>query len=86
MEPWVAVHNAKEIPDIIIDHCSGKKEFVPPILGIYTDGGPEQRSNFLSVQIAHIGLQQFLDLDMLVAAEQFLVTRLKIHWRKSTAY
>ena len=68
MEPWAAVHNAKEIPDIIIDHCSGKKEFVPPILGIYTDGGPEQRSNFLSVQIAHIGRQQFLDLDMLVAA------------------
>ena len=62
------MRNAKEIPDIIIDHCSGKKELVSPILGIYTDGGPEHRSNFLSVQIAYIALQQFLDLDMLVAA------------------
>ena len=68
MEPWTAVHNAKEIPDIIIDRCSGKKELVPPILGIYTDGGPEHQSNFVSVQIAYIALQQFLDLDMLVAA------------------
>ena len=41
---------------------------VPPILGVYTDGGPEHQSNFLSVQIAYIALQRFLDLDMLIAA------------------
>ena len=68
IEPWTAVHNAKEIPDIIIDCCSGKKELVPPILGIYTDGGPEHQSKFVSVQVAYIALQQFLDLDMFVAA------------------
>ena len=68
MEPWTVVRNAKEIPDIIIDHCIGKKELVPPILRIYKDGGPEHRSNFLSVQIAYITLQQFLDLEMLVTA------------------
>ena len=62
------MHDAKEIPDIIIDRCSGKKELVPPILGIYTDGGPEHQSNFVSVQIAYIALQQFLDLGMFVVA------------------
>ena len=67
-EPSTAVRNAKEIADVIIDHYGGKKELVPPILGIYTDGGPEHRLNFLSVQIAYIALQRFLDLDMLVAA------------------
>ena len=67
-EPSTAVCNAKEIADVIIDDYGGKKELVPPILGIYTDGGPEHQSNFLSVQIAYIALQQFFDLDMLVAA------------------
>ena len=67
-EPSTAARNAKEIADVIIDHYGGKKELVPLILKIYTDGGPEHPSNFLSVQIAYIALQQFLDLDMLVAA------------------
>ena len=67
-EPSTAVRNAKEIADIIIDHYGGKKELVPPILGIYTDGGPEHSLNFLSVQIAYIALQWFLDLDMLIVA------------------
>ena len=40
-DPSTAVRNAKEIADIIIDHYGGKKELVPLILGIYTDGGPE---------------------------------------------
>ena len=57
-----------EIADVIIDYYGGKKELVPTIMGIYTDGGPEHRLNFLSIQIAYIALQQFLDLDMLVAA------------------
>ena len=40
-EPSTTVRNAKEIADVIIDHYGGKKELVLPILGIYTDGGPE---------------------------------------------
>ena len=55
-EPSTAVRNAKEITDIIIDYYGGKKELVLPILGIYTDEGPEHRLNFLSVQIAYIAL------------------------------
>lgn len=39
-----------------------------PILCLYTDGGPDHRTNFLSVQVALIGLFWILDLDMLVAA------------------
>ena len=86
MEPSTAVRNAKEIANVIIDHYGGKKELVTPISGICTDGGPEHWSSFLSVQIACIALQRFLYLDMLVAARTALVTRLKIHRRKSTAY
>ena len=39
-----------------------------PILCLYTDGGPDHRTNFLSVQVALIALFRILDLDMLVAA------------------
>ena len=39
-----------------------------PILCLYTDGGPDHRSNFLSVQVSLIALFRLLDLDMLVAA------------------
>jgi len=39
-----------------------------PILCLYTDGGPDHCTNFLSVQVALIGLFRLLDLDLLVAA------------------
>ena len=68
MEPSTTVHNGKEIAGKIIDHYGGKKDLVPPIFGIYTDGGPEHQLNFQSVKIAYIALQQFLDLDMPVAS------------------
>ena len=35
---------------------------------MYTDGGPEHRSNFLSVKLAIIALQKFLDLDLATVA------------------
>ena len=39
-----------------------------PILCLYTDGGPDHRNTYLSVQISLISLFIDLDLDMLVAA------------------
>lgn len=39
-----------------------------PILFVYTDGGPDHRTNFWSVQFAYILLFFALDLDMLIAA------------------
>ena len=50
-EPSSAIRNAKEIANALIEKYKGK-ENIPPMLTIYTDGGPEHRSNFLSVQIA----------------------------------
>ena len=35
---------------------------------MYTDGGPEHRTNFLSVKIAIIALQKFLDLNQIIVA------------------
>ena len=65
--PSSALHNAREIANVLITKY-GSKEQVPPVLIMYTDGGPEHRSNFLSVKIALIALQRFLDLDQILAA------------------
>ena len=46
-----------------LEHCHFH---LNPILCLYTDGGPDHRTNFLSVQVALIGLFRLLDLDMLV--------------------
>ena len=43
------------------------RDLVPPIIIIYTDGGPEHRTNFLSVKIAIISLQKSLNCDMVLA-------------------
>ena len=43
------------------------KKLYPPILISYTDGGPEHRTTFLSVKIALICLQKFLNLDQVLA-------------------
>ena len=39
-----------------------------PILFVYTDGGPDHRTTFWSVKLAHIATFIALDLDMLIAA------------------
>ena len=66
LEPSTALRNARETADILIEHYGA--ENVPPVLFLYTDGGPEHRTNFLSVKIAMIALKKFLNLDLLVAA------------------
>ena len=65
-DPSSALRNAAEIEDMLTHRYQGK-ENIPPIIVIYTDGGPEHRSNFLSVKIALIALQKSLDADMPVA-------------------
>ena len=40
---------------------------VQPILAVYTDGGPDHRPTFLSVQLSWIALFRKLKLDMLIA-------------------
>ena len=42
------------------------KENVPLVLVIYTDGGPEHCNMFLSMKIAIVALQKYLDLDLIL--------------------
>ena len=72
--PSTALRNAREIADVLIKKY-GSKEQDPPVLIVYTDGGPEHRSNFLSVKIALIALQRFLDLDQILAARTAKIFR-----------
>ena len=65
IDPSSALHNATEIAKVWINKY-GSKEAVPPILILYTDGGPEHHT-FLSVKIALICLQKFLNLDQVLA-------------------
>ena len=65
-DPSSALRNAAEIENVLTQRFNGK-ENIPPIIIIYTDGGSEHRSNFLSVKIALITLQKSLNVDMLLA-------------------
>ena len=65
-DPSSALRNAKEIANVLIEKYD-TKENVPPVLILYTDGGPEHRTTFLSVKIAMISLQKYLNLDQILA-------------------
>ena len=53
LQSSTALRNVREISDrLILKH--GNKEEVPPVLIVYSDGGPEHRTTFLSVKIAMI--------------------------------
>ena len=65
-DPSSALRNAKEIASVLIEKY-GTKENVPPVLILYTDGGPEHRTMFLSIKIAMISLQKYLNLDQILA-------------------
>ena len=67
LQSSTALRNAREIADCLLSKFDGKEK-VPPVLIIYSDGGPEHRTTFLSVKIAMIALSRFLDLDMLLLA------------------
>ena len=64
-EPSTALRNAVEIENALIKK-HGSKANIPPIIILYTDGGPEHRTNFLSVKIAASFLFLSLNPDMLL--------------------
>lgn len=53
--------------DLLLLHCNFGYVGVNPVLLLYTDGGPDHRSTFMSVKLSMIALFRSLDLDMLVA-------------------
>lgn len=57
--------HCSELEDILSASCPGGN--VPPILALYTDGGPDHRPTYGSVQVALLGVFKRYDLDMLVA-------------------
>ena len=60
------VQNSLEIERALIKK-SGTKENIHLIIIIYTDGGPEHHTNFLSVKITIILLQESLNSDIIIA-------------------
>ena len=67
ISPSSALKNAREVGDVSIVKY-GSVEQIPPALIMYTDGGPEHRTTFLSVKITIIALQKFLNLDHILVA------------------
>ena len=61
-----AIRNSIEIEWALIKNFDTRKN-VPPIIIIYTDGGPEHRQNFLSVKIAITSLKKSLNSDMIIS-------------------
>ena len=58
------MRNAAEVANVLIEKLD-TKEVLPSVLIPYTDGGPERRTTNLSVKIAMICLQKYLDLDQI---------------------
>ena len=65
-DPSTALQNATEVANVLIEKFD-TKEAVPPVLILYTDGGPEHQTTYISVKIAMICLQKYLDLDQVLA-------------------
>ena len=61
-EPSTPIRHATELKTIL-----ESKSAVQPVLFVYTDGGPDHRLTYLSVQLSYIAIYLALDLDMLVA-------------------
>lgn len=57
------LRHATELKQILVGSCTS----VNPLLASYTDGGPDHRLTYVSVQIALIALFLELDLDFLCA-------------------
>lgn len=64
-EPSSAIWHATEFQDAI--HTMYTPQASPPILCLYTDGGPDHRCTYGSVQIALIGFFLSGNYDMLIA-------------------
>lgn len=61
-EPSSPIRHATELHSILLQQIGSKS-----ILFVYTDGGPDHRLTFLSVQLSLIALFRNLNLDLLVA-------------------
>lgn len=66
-EPLSAIRHAAELVSTLLQDTDGVTA-AKPILLEYTDGGPDHRSTYKSVQLAHIAKFIRLDLDLLVCA------------------
>ena len=64
-DPSTALQNATEVANVLIEKFD-TKEAVPAVLILYTDGGPEHQTTYISVKIAMICLQKYLDLDQVL--------------------
>ena len=64
-EPSFALRKASEVKWVLISKFGENN--IPPIVILYTDGGPEHRATFLSVKIAMTALQRALNAVLLVA-------------------
>ena len=64
-EPSSAMRNAAELKETILKKYD-TVEFIPPIIILYTEGGPEHRTDFLSVKIAITVLYHSLNAGMLL--------------------
>ena len=63
MQPSSALRHAAEVHSILIPKIGNRS-----VLLVYTDGGPDHRLTFFSVQLSLIALFLNLNLDLLVVA------------------
>ena len=59
-QPSSGIHHVTELHSVLAEDRN-------PVLAMYTDGGPDHRTNFISVQLAIIALFLKEDRDMIVA-------------------
>lgn len=67
-DPSSALQHAAETVSYLREDSEDETSARHEILVLYTDGGPDHRTNFQSVKLALVGTFVVLDLDMLVAA------------------
>ena len=60
-----ALRNATELANILIEKID-TEQAAPPVLILYTDGGPEHQATFLNVKTVMIYLQKYLELDLVL--------------------
>ena len=66
-QPSSALRHSTEMTEIVRSHFSDDgRTSIKPVLVIVSDGGPDHRVTFGSVQVASITLFRALDLDMLI--------------------
>ena len=66
-QPSAPMRHATENTDILRQMATDGVTLNEPVLFVYSDGGPDHRTNFLSVQLAAIAMFVALDLDMYIA-------------------